>query len=116
MREVFGLFTLADGTPCTGVVSFTPTERLTDLPGDTPIPPGESWRPRDSAFVMPHAVVVPLVAGVVSVTLATTDDEDLLEPGWRYRVVEAVGEGAATYMIELPSGDYPYDLAQEVRP
>jgi hypothetical protein len=115
MRQVVGLYVLADGSPCQGEVTFTPSARLVDKPGAGTGGQGTAENIWDSGFVMPQPVVVKLVDGAVSVRLATTSETDLEVAGWQYEVVERVGEGSVTYRIDLPEDPEPFDLAVVAR-
>ena len=84
---VHGKWELIDGSPATGTVTFQPTQnKLVDGAFET--------------VIMGSALVVPLVAGEISVSLASTDDSDIGGVPFSYQVTVAL-EGVPPYSFSL---------------
>lgn len=84
---VHGKWELLDGSLATGVVTFQPTQtRLVDGAFET--------------VIMGSALVVPLVAGEISIALAATDDTDLSGSPFAYQVTVAL-TGVPAYSLSL---------------
>lgn len=97
--EVFGKYTLPDGSPATGVVSFSPDRVL--LRVDT------------EEVVIPDPIVATLSpTGEVALSLLSTDTPDVKPSGWSWVVNEGISGHWREWNLLLPSGSPPVDLGE----
>lgn len=99
-RSVVATYLKPDGSAAVGAVDFTPSSALLDTSAD------------DALLVTP--VRVYLTAGMLTVSLACTDDTgvtatgatdaDTVDTEWWWQVTERL-EGGRTYLRTLPTGD-----------
>lgn len=94
---VTGTYLKSDGSPCKGVVKFTPS---LDVATPGALLPTVAVAERLDAF------------GAFTVSLAATDDPDWSAPGWHYIVDEIItGRNTRTYNIIAPVNGGPIDLS-----
>jgi hypothetical protein len=84
----------AAGNPRSGTVKFTPTTRVTV----------------GSTGITVEPVTGYLTDGVLSVTLAATDDADLQPTGWGYSIVVNADSERYAFIAFLPAADSPINL------
>ncbi len=97
---VTGTFLAADGSPCAGMVTFTPSTVLTDATGPAIFP------------LIPVRVTLDS-SGTLSVILPVTSDTDLSPGGWSYKIEELITASqpapqppvtvTRSYAVALPS-------------
>ncbi len=91
--EVRGAYALADGSPATGRVTFTPRRAVNEGSGGT-------------GHIIPASKVTgTLVAGAFTVTLQATDDPLLDAPNFTYEVREQIAGASSqrSYDIDVPT-------------
>ena len=119
-REVTGTWVLADLSPASGRVLFTPSRRLVDRPDggwaystdwDTAVfdvtSPGNEYR-----IVVDLPVACDLdTEGSLSAVLLCNDNPHLMPAGWLWRVTEQiVGRSSRHWWLDLPDGVGPLIL------
>ncbi|WP_067483796.1 carbohydrate-binding protein [Actinomadura hibisca] len=101
-RTVTATYVHADGvTPCSGTVTFTPNTALASALDDRLLPARPIRRTLDAD-------------GGLSVPLVCTDDDAVSPSGWAYNVVEQLPGARREYVIAVPAGAVPLDLADVV--
>ena len=93
---VTGTFTLRNGTPASGWVTFE-SQQIVSIGGQV---------------IVPKTLTAYLDGtGSIAINLPSTNDPELSVTGWAYSVTEHIPDGRPPYLLEVPYSAGTIDLA-----